>query len=348
MKRLLLAGIVLIILLIPGVMFAQIDVKESVRVATTAAIVLEDEQTIDGVSVIAGDRVLVKDQGNGFPHVDNGIYDVVSGGAWTRSPDADEDAEFTAGLFVFTEEGATNGDTGWLCVTNNPITVGVTPVVFAPFSLLPTPTPTITPTPTVTRTPTNTRTPSRTPTTTRTPTRTRTPTQGFVYPTKTAIPSITGIPEKWQGFLVFSDDFNQYSHSPYACWDTPWELWVENPSIRHTCGGSVGDTWPYVSKTNFPTFIASDRAWRPGFLTVPSFCSDNSAMMIIGLSKTDAEEPEPEDWRDIMFEVDVNIVPDTLFGIIWGLDPAAPAPAPTATPTVTRTPTRTPTNTPGV
>ena len=107
-----------------------LDVKDSVRAATTANITLSGTQTIDGVSVIAGDRVLVKNQSTGSQ---NGLY-VAAAGSWSRSADADADAEVTAGLFVFVEEGTTNGDSGWVLTTNNPITVGTTALSFTQFS----------------------------------------------------------------------------------------------------------------------------------------------------------------------------------------------------------------------
>jgi hypothetical protein len=110
-----------------------LDVKESCRVATTASITLSGEQTIDGVSVVAGDRVLVKDQGSGSPNAANGIY-VCASGAWSRSADADEDDEVTAGMFTFIEEGTTNADTGWVLTTDDPITVGTTAIEFTQFS----------------------------------------------------------------------------------------------------------------------------------------------------------------------------------------------------------------------
>lgn len=107
-----------------------LDVKQSVRVATTANITLSGTQTIDGVSVIAGDRVLVKDQSTGSQ---NGIY-VVAAGAWSRATDADIDAEVTAGMFTFVAEGTTNADSGWVLTTNDTITLGTTALAFAQFS----------------------------------------------------------------------------------------------------------------------------------------------------------------------------------------------------------------------
>lgn len=107
-----------------------LDIKDSVRVATTANITLSGTQTIDGVTVAAGDRVLVKDQSTGSQ---NGIY-VVAAGAWSRSDDANTSAEVTAGMFVFVEEGTTNGDNGFVLTTNQPITLDTTALTFTQFS----------------------------------------------------------------------------------------------------------------------------------------------------------------------------------------------------------------------
>lgn len=107
-----------------------LDVKASCRVATTANITLSGAQTIDGVSVIAGDRILVKNQSTGS---ENGIW-VVGASTWARAADANTDAEVTAGMFTFIEEGTTNADSGWVLTTDNPITVGTTPLTFTQFS----------------------------------------------------------------------------------------------------------------------------------------------------------------------------------------------------------------------
>lgn len=107
-----------------------LDVKKSVRAATTANITLSGAQTIDGVSAIAGDRILVKDQSTAS---ENGIY-VVAAGAWSRSADADSDAEVTAGLFTFIEEGTVSSDSGWVLITNNPIVLNTTALSFSQFS----------------------------------------------------------------------------------------------------------------------------------------------------------------------------------------------------------------------
>ncbi len=107
-----------------------LDIKESVRVATTGNITLSGTQTIDGVSVIAGDRVLVKDQ---TAASENGIY-VASASAWSRSSDVNDSSEVTRGLFAFAEEGTQNADTGWTLITLPPYTLDTTPLVFTLFS----------------------------------------------------------------------------------------------------------------------------------------------------------------------------------------------------------------------
>lgn len=106
---------------------AGIDAKASCRVATTANITLSGTQTIDGISVIAGDRVLVKDQSTASQ---NGIY-VCAAGAWSRSTDCDSTAEYTTAAFTFIEEGSTNGTTQWKVSTTGSITVGTTSVTWA-------------------------------------------------------------------------------------------------------------------------------------------------------------------------------------------------------------------------
>src|SRR4029079_6844472 len=96
----------------------------------TANITLSGAQTIDGVSVIAGDRVLVKDQSTGSQ---NGLY-LAASGAWSRATDADASAEVTGGLAVWVNEGTANADTGWVLTTTDPITVGSTSLAFTQFS----------------------------------------------------------------------------------------------------------------------------------------------------------------------------------------------------------------------
>ena len=105
-----------------------INVKTSCAAATTANITLSGAQTIDGVSVVAGNRVLVKNQ---TAPADNGIY-VASASAWTRATDADTWAELI-GAMVFISAGTTNGLTSWISNTTSGGTIGVTAVTFVQF-----------------------------------------------------------------------------------------------------------------------------------------------------------------------------------------------------------------------
>lgn len=109
-----------------------LDAKLSVLAATTGNITLSGVQTVDGVLLESGDRVLVKDQTNG---AQNGIY-VVGAGAWARAEDADgnPDGEVTSGMFTFVEEGTVNLSTGYVLVTPDPIVVGTTALTFTQFS----------------------------------------------------------------------------------------------------------------------------------------------------------------------------------------------------------------------
>jgi hypothetical protein len=106
-----------------------LDVKASVKAATTANITLSGAQTIDGVSIVAGDRVLVKDQ-TSTPT--NGIY-VAASGAWARSADANTWDELVS-AYTFVEEGTTYADTGWVCTINSGGTLGTTPITWSQFS----------------------------------------------------------------------------------------------------------------------------------------------------------------------------------------------------------------------
>ena len=110
-----------------------LDFKDSVRVATTGNITIASDlnvgDSIDGVTLADGDRVLVKDQSTASQ---NGIY--TAGASPARATDADADAEVTAGLFVFVEEGTANSDNGYVLSTDGTITVGSTALTFTQFS----------------------------------------------------------------------------------------------------------------------------------------------------------------------------------------------------------------------
>ena len=112
-----------------------IDWKASVHAATTAngtlATAYANGSVIDGVTLVTGDRILIKDQTTG---TENGIYTVNASGAPTRATDADANAEVTANFAVFVEEGTANADSGWVLTTNAPITVGTTALVFTQFT----------------------------------------------------------------------------------------------------------------------------------------------------------------------------------------------------------------------
>ena len=106
-----------------------LDAKASSRVATTANITLSGTQTIDGVTVSAGDRVLVKDQSTASQ---NGIY-VVAVGSWARASDTNTWAELVS-AFTFVEQGTNNAGNGYICTVTSAGTLGSTSVTWAQFS----------------------------------------------------------------------------------------------------------------------------------------------------------------------------------------------------------------------
>lgn len=102
-------------------------IKAPVRVATTAAITLSAEQTIDGVAVVEDDRVLVKDQA---ADADNGIY-VCSTGTWVRAKDWDGSLDAGDGTLVLVREGTISADFLYKAnAATAAITVGTTEVTF--------------------------------------------------------------------------------------------------------------------------------------------------------------------------------------------------------------------------
>ncbi len=106
-----------------------IDAKASCRAATTANITLSGNQTIDGVAVVAGDRVLVKNQSSA---AENGIY-VAAASTWSRAADANTWDELVA-AYTFIENGTDNGSNGYICTIAPGGTLGVTAVTWAQFS----------------------------------------------------------------------------------------------------------------------------------------------------------------------------------------------------------------------
>jgi len=107
-----------------------LDWKDSVRAASTGNLTIAAPgATIDGVTMAANDRFLAKDQSTGSQ---NGIY-VWTGAATpaTRALDADASAEVTSGMAVTSTEGTANGDKAWILITNDPIVLATTALVFA-------------------------------------------------------------------------------------------------------------------------------------------------------------------------------------------------------------------------
>lgn len=119
-----------------------IDAKDSCLLATTANIVdllAAAPNSVDSVTVVAGNRILVKDQSTG---AQNGIYTVVTvgtgaNGVWARATDANESADVTSGLFVYVEAGTANAQSKWTLTTLDPITLGTTALVFAKIAAVP-------------------------------------------------------------------------------------------------------------------------------------------------------------------------------------------------------------------
>lgn len=105
------------------------NLKDAVRVATTAngtlATAFANGQTVDGVTLVTGDRILIKNQSAGQ---ENGIYTVNVSWVPTRSTDADTASDI-ADAVVYVSLGTVNADTGWKLVTDS-ITLGTTPLVF--------------------------------------------------------------------------------------------------------------------------------------------------------------------------------------------------------------------------
>lgn len=117
------------------------DFKASVRAASTATVTTTytatggassrgqhtaAPNTLDGVTLVANDRILLKNQSTG---AQNGIFVVTTvgtgaNGVWDRATDFDADAEVTAGAMIPVVEGTTLADTLWMLSTNDPITIG--------------------------------------------------------------------------------------------------------------------------------------------------------------------------------------------------------------------------------
>lgn len=112
---------------------AGLSWKDEVRVATVTAGTLAssfaDGSTIDGITLVTGDRILIKDQA---APADNGIYTVNASGAPTRATDADASSEM-AGAAVFVTSGTSNSGSRWVCNATGTITLGTTALTFVSF-----------------------------------------------------------------------------------------------------------------------------------------------------------------------------------------------------------------------
>jgi hypothetical protein len=112
-----------------------LHIHASAKAATVAniniATDLEAGDVLDNVTLVAGDRVLVKNQNTAS---ENGIYVVQASGAATRALDFDSPAEVDGGDFIFVTGGAINGDTGWVQTSDTVATIGTDPIYFTQFS----------------------------------------------------------------------------------------------------------------------------------------------------------------------------------------------------------------------
>jgi len=104
----------------------SVAVKAPCKVATTANITLSGQQTIDGVAVVTGDRVLVRSQTDS---VDNGIWEV-STSSWTRTDDFDGNRDVVKGTIIIVNSGTVNGNKAFSVVTSDPIVIGTTAITF--------------------------------------------------------------------------------------------------------------------------------------------------------------------------------------------------------------------------
>ena len=112
-----------------------LDVKDSVVAKTTAngtlSTAFANGQSIDGVTLQTGDRILIKNQTTASQ---NGIYNVQASGAPSRATDMATGAN-AAGAFVFVEQGTVNAENGFTCTSDTgSAVVGTNNLTFAQFS----------------------------------------------------------------------------------------------------------------------------------------------------------------------------------------------------------------------
>jgi len=102
-------------------------IKVAVATSTTADILLSGLQTVDGVVLGEGDRVLVKDQTD---PTQNGIYGASSGN-WLRTPDADRTSDFAPGMRVEVMGGTLNGGKAYKLTSASPVVIGTSAITWA-------------------------------------------------------------------------------------------------------------------------------------------------------------------------------------------------------------------------
>lgn len=107
-------------------------IKAPCRAATTSAITLSGEQTIDGIAVVENNRVLVKNQSDA---AENGIY-IVSSGNWSRATDADAANELINGTLCFVISGDANAQNFFQLSCTDPITIDVSELTWTSINAL--------------------------------------------------------------------------------------------------------------------------------------------------------------------------------------------------------------------
>jgi phage-related tail fiber protein len=113
---------------------SDIDYKQATRVVTVSDITLAGSAPalVDGVTLLRGNRVLVTGQTTASQ---NGLYEVQTvgtgaNGTWIRTSDANATGEVEAGMIVMVTEGTVYADTQWKLITDDPIVIGVTELIF--------------------------------------------------------------------------------------------------------------------------------------------------------------------------------------------------------------------------
>jgi hypothetical protein len=114
-----------------------LDIRTKVKVASTANVNIStglvNGATIDGVTLVTGNRILLKNQSTASQ---NGVYVVVASGGASRATDFDtvSSSEVAYGALFFVDSGTTNNSKAFTLTTTGTITLGTTALTFAEFS----------------------------------------------------------------------------------------------------------------------------------------------------------------------------------------------------------------------